>query len=83
MTSNADRVAEIQVLKQDKNQAIKVVVPKGTPLTETVKLHDVISEITKGLNGCPACNSGVPIFIDEREEIQNIVRVDLDSMKRM
>lgn len=83
VTNNADRVAEVQLVSDAQGEAIKVVVPKGTSLVDAVKLHETVSGITKGLRGCQACISGVPISIIEREEIHQLVRVDLDSMQQI
>ncbi|MER6949678.1 hypothetical protein ABT294_37265 [Nonomuraea sp. NPDC000554] len=79
----SNRFAEIQVLQEALGPAVKVVVPKGTGLEQTVKLQPHITDIIRGLNGCPACTSGVPVWIVEEPEISQIVRVDLESMKRL
>ena len=62
---------------------LKVVVPKGTTLAETIRLQPTISEILGKLRGCLPCNSGVPIFFQEREEIERVVRVDLGTLKQV
>ena len=46
-----------------------------------MKLRPILSELLGKLKGCPACNSGVPIWFQEREEIAQLVRVDLDRMQ--
>ena len=78
-----DRVAEIQLLNDGLQPTLKVTVPRGTTLVETVKLQPIISEILGKLRGCLPCNSGVPIFFQEREEIEQIVRVDLERFQRI
>lgn len=73
--------AEIQLVNNGTQPLIKVLVPQGTPLAATVKLQPKISEFLKGLKGCLACNSGVPILFQEREDLQVLARVDLDTLK--
>jgi hypothetical protein len=77
------RIADIQVVRNEMQHVIKVTVPKGTTLDETLKLRPALSELIGKLKGCPACNSGIPIWIHEREEIEDLVRIDLDRMQRI
>jgi hypothetical protein len=65
------------------NPVLKVSVPRGTSLATTVKLQPVISDILGKLKGCLPCNSGIPIWFHEREEIENLVKVNLETMQRM
>jgi hypothetical protein len=83
MADKQANVAEIHVLKNAAGPTLKVLVPKGTTLAETFKLQDMISEITRGLNGCQACNSGVPVEFIEQSDLSEIVRVDLATMQRV
>jgi len=83
MADERAHIAEIEVLQKAAGPALRVVVPKGTTLAETLKLGDVISDITRGLNGCPACNSGVPVEFIERPDLSEIVRVDLETLERI
>ena len=78
-----ERIAEISLVKDAVQPVLKVVVPKGTTLADTIKLQPIISEILGKLRGCLPCNSGVPIFFQEREEIEKVVRVDLEGMRRV
>jgi hypothetical protein len=78
-----ERIAEISLVKDAVQPMLKIVVPKGTTLAETVKLQPIISEILGKLRGCLPCNSGLPIFFQEREEIEKVVRVDLEGMRRV
>ena len=78
-----ERVAEIALIKDTLQPVLKVTVPKGTTLADTVKLQPTISDILGKLKGCLPCNSGIPIWFQEREEIEQIVRVDLDRMQRI
>jgi hypothetical protein len=78
-----ERHAEIQLVKDAIQPQLRIVVPKGTTLADTVKLQPTISEILGKLRGCLPCNSGVPIFFQEREEIERVVRVDLDTLQRV
>ena len=83
MAIEANRVAEIHILKDGPQPTLKVVVPKGTTLVDTLKLQPVLSEILGKLKGCLPCNSGCPIWIQEREDIEPIVRVDLERFQRI
>jgi hypothetical protein len=83
MGNDTKGVAEIQILRDGLQPAMKVVVPKGTTLVDTVKLQPIISDILGKLKGCLPCNSGVPIWFSEREEIEQIVRVDLERYQRI
>jgi hypothetical protein len=83
MGREAENVAEIQVVRVASGPLLRVVVPRGTTVSETFKLGEIISEITHGLNGCLACNSGVPLEFIEREDLSEIVRVDLATMQRI
>jgi len=78
-----ERIAEIQLIKDAIQPTLKVTVPKGTTLVETLKLQPTISDILGKLRGCLPCNSGIPIFFQEREEIENVVRIDLSNMQRI
>ena len=78
-----ERIADIQYIQDAFQPQVKVVVPKGTTFEETVKLRPMLSELLGKLRGCPACNSGVPIWFQEREEIEHVIRVDLDRMQRV
>ena len=78
-----ERIAEIQLVQSAIQPMLKVVVPKGTTLAETIMLQPTISEILGKLRGCLPCNSGVPIFFQEREEIERVVRVDLGTLKQV
>jgi hypothetical protein len=79
MGTKTGNVAEIQVV----GQTVRVVVPKGTTLADTFKLGDVITEVTRGLNGCQSCTSGTPVEFIEQAELRETVRVDLDTMQRV
>lgn len=76
-----DRIADIQYIQDAFQPQLKVIVPKGTTFEETVRLRPILSELLGKLRGCPACNSGVPIWFQEREEIEQVIRVDLDRMQ--
>jgi hypothetical protein len=78
-----ERIAEIQLVQGAIQPMLKVVVPKGTTLADTVRLQPTISEILGKLRGCLPCNSGVPIFFQEREEIERVVRVDLGTLRQV
>lgn len=78
-----ERIAEISLVKDAVQPVLKIVVPKGTTLADKVKLQPIISEILGKLRGCLPCNSGIPIFFQEREEIEKVVRVDLEGMRRV
>jgi hypothetical protein len=78
----ASRSAEIRYSKEGPRPRIEVTVPFGTTLADTFKLHELLSkEIISKLSprGCTMCNSGVDIWI--HETFDDIIRVDLDSMK--
>ncbi|MCA0304013.1 MAG: hypothetical protein LCH95_16540 [Proteobacteria bacterium] len=77
------KVAEIQLVRDGVQPVLKVTVPKGTKLSDTLKLQPAISDILGKLKGCLPCNSGVPIWFHEREEIEDLVKIDLATMKRM
>ena len=77
------KFAEIQLVRDGVQPVLKVTVPKGTKLSDTLKLQPAISDILGKLKGCLPCNSGVPIWFHEREEIENLVKIDLATMKRM
>ena len=77
------KVAEIQLVRDGVQPVLKVTVPKGTKLSDTLKLQPAISDILGKLKGCLPCNSGVPIWFHEREEIEDLVKIDLVTMKRM
>jgi len=78
-----ERVAEIQLIKDAIQPMLKVTVPRGTTLADTVRLQPIISELLGKLKGCLPCNSGIPIWFQEREEIENLVKVDLERMQRI
>lgn len=78
-----ERIAEITLLKDGLQPMLKVTVPKGTTLVDTIKLQPALSEILGKLKGCLPCNSGVPIWFHEREEIEQVVRIDLERMQRI
>jgi len=76
------RSAEIRLRKDGPRPSVEVIVPFGTTLAETFKLHDVLSkEVIAKLSprGCLQCNSGVDIWI--HEIFDDVIRVDLESMK--
>ena len=77
------KIAEIQLVRDGVQPVLKVTVPKGTKLSDTLKLQPAISAILGKLKGCLPCNSGVPIWFNEREEIEDLVKIDLATMKRM
>jgi hypothetical protein len=74
-----DKIAEIQLVRDSTQPFLKVTVPKGTKLSDTLRLSDILGK----LKGCLPCNSGVPIWFHEREEIENLVKIDLATMKRL
>lgn len=79
--ADASRTVEIQMTQDGPRPTIEVVVPYGTKLAETVKLHDFLSrEIIGKLSprGCDTCNSGVNIYI--RERYNHVITVDLDNL---
>jgi hypothetical protein len=78
-----ERIAEIQLVDSGIQQMLRVTVPKGTTLAETIKLQPELSKILGKLKGCLPCNSGVPIFFQEREEIERVVRIDLATMQHV
>jgi hypothetical protein len=82
-SQEAKRVADIQVITDGVQPFVKVTVPKGTTFVDTIKLQPFLSDILGKLRGCLSCNSGVPIWFQEREEIEHIVRVDLDRFQRI
>ena len=78
------RDAVAKLLVRDSTQPfLKVTVPKGTKLSDTLRLQPQLSDILGKLKGCLPCNSGVPIWFHEREEIENLVKIDLATMKRI
>lgn len=74
-----DRVAELQYSRQ--YGKIELVVPHGTKVAQIAKLREALfNDVLKGLpRGCTACMSGESLLI--REQLEHVVRVDLDSMK--
>ncbi|MBL6618647.1 MAG: hypothetical protein ISP49_13270 [Reyranella sp.] len=78
-----ERIANIQLVRDGVQPVLKVTVPKGTTLADTVRLQPTLSDLLGKLKGCLPCNSGVPILFQEQEEIENLVKVDLGTMKRM
>jgi hypothetical protein len=83
MEAERSSVAQIQVVQEASGPVVKVTVPRGTGLAEAVKLQPVITEIIHGLNGCPACTSGTPVWIVEEPELREVVKVDLKSLRRI
>jgi hypothetical protein len=77
------RVAELQLVNSGPQQMLKVVVPRGTTLADTVRLQPAISELLGRLKGCLPCNSGVPIFFQEKEELEHVIRIDLGNLKQI
>ncbi|CAN5511696.1 hypothetical protein BH10PSE14_BH10PSE14_23420 [soil metagenome] len=78
-----DNIADIQLVRDGVQPMLKVTVPKGTTLAETVRLQPALTDILGKLKGCLPCNSGVPIWFHEREEIENLFKIDLATMKRL
>lgn len=78
-----ERIAEIQLVTSGIQPILKVVVPRGTTLIDTNRLQPTISDLLGKLKGCLPCNSGVPIWIQEREEIEDLVKINLDSLERL
>ncbi len=78
-----DKIADIQLVRDGVQPVLKVTVPKGTTLADTMRLQPALSDILGKLKGCLPCNSGVPIWFHEREEIENMVKIDLATMKRI
>jgi len=83
MEAKPSNMAEIRVLQETSGPVVKVTVPRGTGLEQTVKLQPIITEIIRELNGCQACTSGAPVWIVEEPEVREIVKVDLTSMLRI
>jgi hypothetical protein len=79
--SQGKQIAEIQVIQDAVRPYIKVVVPRGTSFEHTLKLQGTLSDLLGKLKGCSACNSGMPIWFQEREELEHIIRIDLDTLK--
>jgi hypothetical protein len=78
----AERVATVRIQKDGLRPQIELAVPVGTSLSDTFKMHDILSkEVISKLSprGCLACNSGVDIWI--HESFEDLFRIDLDSMK--
>jgi hypothetical protein len=76
------RFAEIRTTSNGPRPQIQVAVPYGTTLADTFKLQEVLSkEVISKLSprGCTQCNSGVDIWI--YEQFENVLRVDLETMK--
>jgi len=78
-----ERIANIQLVRDGVQPVLRVTVPKGTSLADTMRLQPTLSDLLGKLKGCLPCNSGVPILFNEQEEIENLVKVDLSTMKRM
>ena len=76
-------IAEIQLINNGAQPEIKVLVPRGTSLTDTLRLKPQISELVGKLTGCTSCNSGIPILFHEFDMVQHVVRVDLDKFSKM
>jgi len=79
----AKRVAEIQVVREGLQPVVRVTVPKGTTLVDAIRLQPTLSDILGKLKGCLPCHSGVPVWFHEREEIEQVVRVDLERLQRI
>ncbi len=79
--SSKERIAEIQLVRSGPQPMLKVLVPAGTSLADTIRLQPAISDILGKLKGCLPCNSGVPIWFQEREVIEQAVRIDLNTLK--
>ena len=60
---------------------IELVVPQGTKTASLGKLFEVISReaLARLPRGCPTCTSGDHLLV--REQLDNVVRVDLDTGK--
>ena len=82
-TDKAAKIAEIQLVNNGPQQMLKVIVPRGTTLAETIRLQPNLSDILGKLKGCLPCNSGVPIWFQEKEELEHVVKVDLATMKQV
>ena len=78
-----DKIAEIQLVRDSTQPFLKVTVPKGTKLSDTLRLQPQLSDILGKLKGCLPCNSGVPIWFHEREELEQVIHIDLDRMERV
>jgi hypothetical protein len=83
VTCPRTRFAEIQLVRDSTQRFLKVTVPKGTRLSDTLRLQPQLSDILGKLKGCLPCNCGVPIWFRERGEIDNLVKIDLATMKRL
>lgn len=72
-------VAELQYSRE--YGKLELVVPHGTKLAQIAKLREsLFTDLVKRLpRGCLACLSGEPLVI--RERLENVLRVDLDSMR--
>lgn len=74
------RIAEVQYSQE--YGKLEVLLPYGSKLEEFAKLRDglfrddVLGRLPRG---CGACISGESLFI--REQLEHVVRVDLDSME--
>jgi hypothetical protein len=77
--ASRSRVAELQY--SQKLGRIELVVPNGTKVAQIAKLKEALfGDVLKGIpRGCTACISGESLLI--REQLENVVRVDLDTMK--
>ena len=51
-----ENIAEIQFVNNGVQPMLKVVVPKGTSLADTIRLQPTISELMRDLRGCQGCN---------------------------
>jgi len=75
-----NRVAQIQYTTSGMAPLVELTIPHGTRMKDLFKVQelisrDIISKISP--RGCEACTSGVHLVI--REELENVIRVDLDS----
>jgi hypothetical protein len=81
MNHQEKKIADIEVINDAVRPYIKVVVPRGTTFDTTLKLRGTLSDLVGKLKGCPACNSGVPIWFQEREDLEQRIRIDLETLK--
>jgi hypothetical protein len=77
MKPDGQRFAEIGYFKEQRE--IQVLLPRGTRVAELTKLIDFLSKdvFSKLERGCTNCQSGDHLII--REQLANVIRVDLDQ----
>lgn len=78
----SERFAEISISNNGSRPLVDLSVPFGTPLAETMKLHEVLSKdiFQKiGPRACPNCHSGFDILL--RWRFEEVFRVNLDTMR--